>query len=274
MLGCAHTNRVGDILRAVIKPPVTWCHVLEDEYRALDGVAPLDASAPADSDARLQALHGRIHGRGPSAVCLSGGGIRSATFALGVLQGLAYAGVLGTIDYLSTVSGGGYTGGWFTAWLHREGPAGREEVLKTIDPGRSRRQAACGDASDDASPVERVRRTCRYLAPRGGVVSADVWTLVATMARNLVLNWLVILPLLAAALMIPRLYYGGVVAVERGFVAPGQPCAVAGGPAWWSFMVAQTPFVIAVVFVVLNLFGFGGRWMQGRFLGWFPVPTG
>ncbi|HEX9366525.1 MAG TPA: hypothetical protein VF921_07855 [Vicinamibacterales bacterium] len=257
----------------MIKPPVTWCHVLEDEYRALYGAAPLDAAAPTDPDERLRALHRRIHERGPSALCLSGGGIRSATFALGVLQGLAFAGVLGTIDYLSTVSGGGYTGGWFTAWLRREGPAGRDGVLKTIDPGRSRRQAHCGDASDDVSPVERVRRTCRYLAPRGGVVSADVWTLVATMARNLVLNWLVILPLLAAALMIPRLYYGGVVAVERGFVAPGQPCAVAGDPAWWSFMVAQTAFVIAIVYVVLNLVGLGGRWTQGRFLAWFLLPT-
>ena len=257
----------------MIKPPVTWCQVLEDEYRAVFRVAALDQTSPADPDERLQALHRRIHERGPSAVCLSGGGVRSATFALGVLQGLAYAGVLGTIDYLSTVSGGGYTGGWFTAWLQREGPAGRDEVLKTIDPGRSLHHAHCGNDSDEVSPVERVRRTCRYLAPQGGVVSADVWTLVTTMARNLVLNWFVILPLLAAALMIPRLYYGGVLAVERGFVAPGQPCAVTGDPAWWSFMVAQTSFVVAVVYVVLNLVGLGGRWSQGRFLGWFLLPT-
>ena len=54
MLGCAHTNRVGDILRAVIKPPVTWCQVLEDEYRALYGAAPLDAAAPTDPDERLR----------------------------------------------------------------------------------------------------------------------------------------------------------------------------------------------------------------------------
>ena len=114
------------------KSPVTWCRVLEEEYRALYGTDPLDANAPPDgpddpgADARLKAMHRRIHEQGPSALCLSGGGIRSATFALGVLQGLAQIGVLGTIDYLSTVSGGGYIGGWFTAWLHREGPAGRQ----------------------------------------------------------------------------------------------------------------------------------------------------
>ncbi|HJX83818.1 MAG TPA: hypothetical protein VJ723_05705, partial [Candidatus Angelobacter sp.] len=42
-----------------------------------------------------------------SALCISGGGIRSATFALGAIQGLAEGGVLGGFDYLSTVSGGG-----------------------------------------------------------------------------------------------------------------------------------------------------------------------
>ena len=40
-------------------------------------------------------------------VALSGGGIRSATFNLGVLQALAQFGLLKRIDYLSTVSGGG-----------------------------------------------------------------------------------------------------------------------------------------------------------------------
>jgi Patatin-like phospholipase len=43
-------------------------------------------------------------------LALSGGGIRSATFSLGVLQSLARRRLLPRIDYLSTVSGGGYTG--------------------------------------------------------------------------------------------------------------------------------------------------------------------
>jgi hypothetical protein len=55
-------------------------------------------------------------------VALSGGGIRSATFCLGVFQALAEHGLLGKIDYLSTVSGGGYFGSFlgrlFTrAWV-------------------------------------------------------------------------------------------------------------------------------------------------------------
>ena len=54
-------------------------------------------------------------------VALSGGGIRSATFSLGILQGLASRGWLRHIDYLSTVSGGGYIGSWLLAWIKRRG---------------------------------------------------------------------------------------------------------------------------------------------------------
>jgi hypothetical protein len=270
----------------VIKPPVTWAEVLEEEYRALSGTPPpaaaatgADAHAHAhagarDEDGKVRAILARIHARGSSALCLSGGGIRSSTFALGVLQGLAYVGVLDKIDYLSTVSGGGYTGGWFTAWLQREGPGKRDEVMRTIDPGRALHDAHCGSMSDETSPVERLRRTCRYLAPRGGLVSADVWTLVATMTRNLVLNWLVILPLLAAALMIPRIYYGGVQAVEHRFIPAGLPCGGEQGDAMhWSFLVAISGFVIGTTYALVNLVGLGGRWAQGRFLTGFLLPT-
>ena len=41
-------------------------------------------------------------------VALSGGGIRSAAFNMGVLQSLARSGLLARTDYLSSVSGGGY----------------------------------------------------------------------------------------------------------------------------------------------------------------------
>ena len=48
---------------------------------------------------------------------LSGGGIRSATFSLGVLIALARRNILPQIDYLSTVSGGGYLGAFLLAFL-------------------------------------------------------------------------------------------------------------------------------------------------------------
>src|SRR5215468_359547 len=54
-------------------------------------------------------------------LCFSGGGIRSATFNLGVLQGLAQLRLLRCFDYLSSVSGGGYIHQWLAAWSKRRG---------------------------------------------------------------------------------------------------------------------------------------------------------
>src|SRR5262249_41987947 len=53
-----------------------------------------------------------------SGLALSGGGIRSATFALGVTQAFAAQDLMRRFDYLSTVSGGGYLGSSLT-WLTR-----------------------------------------------------------------------------------------------------------------------------------------------------------
>src|SRR5688572_249386 len=69
----------------------------------------------------------RRSGRQPShdplvGLAISGGGIRSATFALGVLETLRRCNVLRRIDYLSTVSGGGYIGAWLSgnAFRHKD----------------------------------------------------------------------------------------------------------------------------------------------------------
>ena len=100
--------------------------VLEAEFKALHGELPLELSTSADRQSRLKALWTRWctgWNEKRSALCLSGGGIRSATFALGIVQGLARNGLLDHFHYLSTVSGGGYLGSWLSAWIkniHRE----------------------------------------------------------------------------------------------------------------------------------------------------------
>jgi hypothetical protein len=58
---------------------------------------------------------------------ISGGGIRSASIGLGVMQALVAApkgSILSKIDYLSTVSGGGYIGSALTWFLHKGFPNG------------------------------------------------------------------------------------------------------------------------------------------------------
>lgn len=52
-------------------------------------------------------------------IALSGGGIRSASFGLGVLQALKEHNILQAADYLSTVSGGGYIGSALT-WFRKK----------------------------------------------------------------------------------------------------------------------------------------------------------
>lgn len=51
-------------------------------------------------------------------VALSGGGIRSAAFAIGVLRGLHRKELFAPLDIISSVSGGGYAAGWLYAYLH------------------------------------------------------------------------------------------------------------------------------------------------------------
>src|SRR6185295_7728686 len=79
------------------------------------------AELESSCERRLAAVSDRIHAhqRGLAALCLSGGGVRSAVFSLGVVQGLARRKLLQGFDYLSAVSGGGYLGGLLSAWIHR-----------------------------------------------------------------------------------------------------------------------------------------------------------
>src|SRR4051812_40423240 len=93
-----------------------------------------------------------------SALCISGGGIRSATFALGAIQSLAEHGLLAQFDYLSTVSGGGYIGSWLSAWTTR---------LKGIDKvvPRLRSDAPPADTTEP-DPIEHLREYNNYLTPQ------------------------------------------------------------------------------------------------------------
>jgi hypothetical protein len=146
----------------------------------------------------LPGVYALIHAGSRAALCLSGGGIRSATFGLGVLQGLARHDLLGQFDYLSTVSGGGYIGSWLSSWIHHA-----ESASKVFDELKDR--AAPSPTEPEPKPLEHLRRYSNYLTPKLGALSADTWTLIGTYLRNLALNWIVFLPLIVAALAVPRL---------------------------------------------------------------------
>src|SRR5256885_13304611 len=134
-----------------------------------------------------------------SALCLSGGGVRSAVFNLGILQGLARCGLLDKFDYLSTVSGGGFIGSWLSAWIHRDG-GGVGSVAGQLS------RPPDYPLDPDPKPLYNLRIYANYLTPKKGPLSVDTWTLIAVYLRNLLLNWMVFIPVIMALLMLPRIW--------------------------------------------------------------------
>src|SRR5580698_8170331 len=161
--------------------------VLKAEYQAIWN-SPLPAGD-------VEATYRReVQARNQAALCLSGGGIRSAAFSLGVLKVLAARGLLTQFHYLSTVSGGGYIGGWLSRWIAEDpdqNAANIEEVL-----GRR----------EEISQVSNLRANSNFLTPKTGITSADTWTGILLWVRNVLLNWTVFIPALMAAVLAPNLY--------------------------------------------------------------------
>ncbi|MBI4275545.1 MAG: patatin-like phospholipase family protein [Rhizobiales bacterium] len=120
-------------------------------------------------------------------LALSGGGVRSASFCLGVMQALDENGSMKKVDYLSTVSGGGYIGTSMTAAM--------SESVAHRFPFPSELRA------DEVPGIQHIRDHSNYLFPRG---KADVFSNLAIYLRGLVANVILILPFLlfAAALTI------------------------------------------------------------------------
>ncbi len=149
-----------------------------------------------------------LYGMEGTAVCLSGGGIRSASFSLGILEGLARfsrraAGpektkpLMDSLDYLSTVSGGGYIGSWLMAWSERS------DYHQVVD-----QLAAAAPTSGDPEPqpIRHLREYTSYLSPRFGF-TLDTLTLLSIVMRNMILNWLILVPVVIALFCLPWFLY-------------------------------------------------------------------
>ncbi|QOY95047.1 hypothetical protein IM543_03895 [Massilia sp. UMI-21] len=236
----------------------TFQDVFRDELRLLrpEPDAALDAGLPS-----------RAHKAGLVGLALSGGGVRSATFGLGVLQALAANGLLRHLDYLSTVSGGGFIGGWLSKCIHEQGGDVRkvEEML-------AQGSGNAGGAAE-APSIRFLRQYSNYLSPRGGMFSADTWTLIGTYVRNTGLNLTMLVAWLCALLLLPR---AAVWAVHR-IVDAGGPWAVYADLAWIAGVLL---FLCAVFCIALSISskpsGSRGRrrfpLSQGAVLWWINLP--
>lgn len=117
------------------------------------------------------------------ALCLSGGGIRSATFACGVINCLAEqdGALLRKVDYLSTVSGGGYLGSFVGKTFQSYGAAANQ-----TDNAYHRLSKANSDN------LGFLRRNGRYLANNGD----EAMVALATFIRNTIWLHLMLVPML------------------------------------------------------------------------------
>lgn len=177
---------------------------------------------PADEDEVIRVAHAAEL----AGLAFSGGGIRSATFNLGILQALAERKMLGDFDYLSTVSGGGYIGAWFSKWLHNA-YGNVDAVAAGLAPGTK-----ASPVRREAEEIRFLRQYSNYLTPKTGLFSADTWALLATYFRNTALNMAILVALLGMVLIIPRLL--SFMAVAYGKDYPGTFAVVGAATALWA----------------------------------------
>lgn len=116
-------------------------------------------------------------------VAISGGGIRSATFALGVFQAWAKAGALARIDYISTVSGGGYFGAFLGRLFERPWVRSVDDVEWILKGGPEPAPEGAEPelAAAGRNVVAWLRENGRYMSPRG---SGDLLLLFGALYRN------------------------------------------------------------------------------------------
>jgi hypothetical protein len=163
-------------------------------------------------------------------VAFSGGGIRSATFNLGVVQALAKLHILQYVDYLSTVSGGGYIGSWLNALLYRDNMA---SIQAGLDPDQVKHDQLPQKA------IAHLRAYSNYLTPKISMLSADTWTLWTIWLRNTLLHLTTLVTGIAALILFGRLI--GKTAVTRAANIP-----------FWSPYLC---FAIAALLLGLNISG-------------------
>ena len=246
-------------------PPLCFADVLTGEVREIlryditeQRAVPAggDPTDIADPDSPERDYERRVQnavddcGTDLAALCLSGGGIRSATFALGVMQGLARYGLLNKFHYLSSVSGGGYIASWLTTWRSLEKDSVINEALN-----------ASMETGAEPPEITGIRADSNYLTPKLGLLSADTWTVVALYIRNLLLNWILFVPFFMGCFLLPRAC-ASVLLLLRGSLDPLVAFE-------WGCAEGVGLLVVALGVGIFGRFVKAGAWLtERRFLGY------
>ena len=179
---------------------------------------------------------------GKVGIGLSGGGIRAATFCLGFFQGLAAKdGLIRKLDYLSTVSGGGYFGAFLGRLFTRDYIRSPEDVESILTRDRT-------PDGEVRGVVRNLRENGRYLSPNG---SGDLLLGGAVLFRNWVSLQVVLWTfLLMVFLTVQALRVAAEVRLHGLGPTPGGSLLSHGG--WVDWGLWWSPFLVvpAVVFIL------------------------
>jgi hypothetical protein len=171
--------------------------------------SPQDPQKPKTLE--LPAIHRELIG-----LSFSGGGIRSATFNLGVLQALHKCKMIKHIDYLSTVSGGGYIGSclssiyahqsslftqftsWVSGFLRKYSKSSQPTTGSAVNFPFDHKAG-----TPESVTFKHLRNNSNYLAPKGVL---DFLMIPALVLRGMVLNFLIIIPYVIVAVLYTALF--------------------------------------------------------------------
>lgn len=191
---------------------------------------------------RRQAAGLEPNSRNPIGLAVSGGGIRCSTFALGVLQRLAQQGLLREVDFLSTVSGGGYIGSFLSSYLNSPPTeTSQSNAAESFDNplmqtprnvrtpiGLDRGELPFLGPDDNESPgVRWIRNRSKYLLFGGLIRRLQIYGLAV---YGVLINLFVTVPLIAIAALLTTWLYGDELSrmgdADRWYPAPGWPAAL------------------------------------------------
>ena len=167
--------------------------------RTLDGINSAEKDEVVKRREALNISHHPPSDVNAVGLGLSGGGIRSASFSLGIVQVLAQYGLINEVDFLSTVSGGGYTGAFLTRRLGGN--------LRENDPAGIAHEGIAHPHGPDPDAIRYVRFHAEYLSPLN---LKEGWVMAMATLVGMFLNWsaplfIIILAALAAVFIEPVL---------------------------------------------------------------------
>lgn len=178
-------------------------------------------------------------------LAFSGGGIRSATFNLGIIQALSKKGLLQRFDYLSTVSGGGFIGSCLSSLLNAPEADSRwgKDFPLFLESGRQ-----------EPIALRHLREHSNYLITQGIL---SYFAIAAALLRGILIHFLVFLPFVIGVIALTHVAYGeNLTGGWRSLVLPGDLSAAA---QWFPGTLA------ALTLLLLAVFAFPlGAWLFGR----------